>query len=248
LLLLAADTHNNELNCRKESFNNIKRQQVYYNELSIHDDNISSKYIQEGEVNHIDTYLTNVSECKPLVQTQKTRVHSSVISNDCSWIPNDIWSTFPEEARKYLTTQKSASSINSTTVCATIHAADGQVNGAYVKEHQMVEGNTDVNKAKDEDNKVIDYTINHAKVSTENLHSIHSANTWYKKGNSTKATFDGDNAIKYNGFTYRKINLLNIEYCTSKVVTSPINGLSLVDCGANGGLLGDDIKILERTD
>jgi hypothetical protein len=159
LLLLAADTHDNELKSCKGSFNNSERQQVYFNELSIHDDNISSNYVQEGEGNHIDTYLTNVSERKPPVQTQKARVHSSVTSNDCSWIPNDIWSKIPEVARKYLTTPKSASSINNTTVCSTIETADGQDNGAYVNAHQAVEDNTDSNKSIDKDNKLIDYRV-----------------------------------------------------------------------------------------
>jgi hypothetical protein len=56
----------------------------------------------------------------------------------------------------------------------------------------------------------------------------------------------GDETIVVNGVTYRHINMTNILYnVNNNKVSQP--GLSLVDRGANGGVLGSDVLILETT-
>ncbi len=57
---------------------------------------------------------------------------------------------------------------------------------------------------------------------------------------------DQEETIVVNGITYmRKINAHNISYRVSKGDTSPNIQGALVDRGANGGLAGEDICVLE---
>jgi hypothetical protein len=76
-------------------------------------------------------------------------------------------------------------------------------------------------------------------------------NTNFKRNiNNTTSTIN-DDTITINGMEYRRINKLNINMAKTIYHISNINtdnaNYALVDRGANGGLFGNDVKIINQT-
>ena len=77
------------------------------------------------------------------------------------------------------------------------------------------------------------------------LHKVLSSSS--SKKPAKKVTFppptpQHDDIIVVNGKRYRSINVLQIQYKVSNVMTSTT--ASLVDRGANGGLAGSDVRVI----
>ena len=51
------------------------------------------------------------------------------------------------------------------------------------------------------------------------------------------------NEINVNGVTFREVNIANVQYNVASYSTSTHKG-ALVDRGANGGIAGEDVRII----
>jgi hypothetical protein len=97
----------------------------------------------------------------------------------------------------------------------------------------------------------IDYSINKSQyVREQDLINVYNTNKGIvKKGdiNSTKQASSKDDSININGTTCRCVNFVSVSYSVHNNTTSDARGFSLVDWGANGGLLGSDICVIHQT-
>ena len=69
------------------------------------------------------------------------------------------------------------------------------------------------------------------------------SSTMTRSSNNKNNEYDND--IKIHGETYRKVNMAQVIYSVSNHRSSKT--ASLVDRGANGGIAGDDVRIMSRT-
>jgi hypothetical protein len=60
----------------------------------------------------------------------------------------------------------------------------------------------------------------------------------------TDVVKDADGVLTYKGRSYRRINVLKIDYSINNKLSTRAD-LSLIDRGANGGVLGLDVLLLE---
>ena len=63
---------------------------------------------------------------------------------------------------------------------------------------------------------------------------------------SKSSTTTQPQEVNLNGITYRQVNNASTLYSISSCHASGHKG-SLVDCGANGGIAGDDVRIIAKT-
>ena len=109
------------------------------------------------------------------------------------------------------------------------------------------------------DNPILSYVTQHTPIPGIGLKSVFAAAHDRRKGgsyapvNKDKAPFpppvptSTQQSIVVNGVTFLSVDTHNVVYCTSKSATTPNAVASLIDRGANGGLAGSDVRVIETT-
>jgi Reverse transcriptase (RNA-dependent DNA polymerase) len=241
-----------------------KNQQVYVNDINNNDSDFTD--IVDDESYNIDTYLTHVMNRNTPIQSRKPRVNNTNFSGNSTStssdsypfnvIPRESWLKIPADVRADLTAlRKSNSSSNTTNLNRNANSTilEQQLFEASINDNNQDNSNISVSDilSNDGDTSLIDYTLNKTQINDNDIQQIVQANVTkrFTSGGrkSNDSSVSSTNDITVNGVVYtRKINFTCIEYKINTKTIS-VDGYSLIDRGANGGLLGNDVRVLEKS-
>lgn len=248
-LLLSASTAFDKLH---DSHRGSNRKQHVYN-TKIDDDNEISDTDKDDEDNYnMDTYLTNVTRRTP-IQARKQKLHqtSSNTSNSTerNFIPRDDWNRIPKDVQAMLTAgKKNNADLN-------IHIIDSNNDDNHNNNNNVDlsinNSNSIINDTNnDNNNKLLAFMSNKSELSQDDIRQVLSTNLGIShKGNNsnnkTHSNNNNDEVLTINGTKYRKINVTNTYRINVKHFG--FAGYSLIDRGANGGVLGADVRVIEHS-
>ena len=247
LLLSAAATYDKTNSSARA---NVKKQHVYISEFdtdnnnydySIYNNNIK----EEHDEYDIDTYLANVTNRQPPILARKQKVNENQ-QYSRPFIQRDVWTQLPKEAQDILLSYKNNNekgkvhynSVQSNVVLETNSTSvDSNQSHPSTFESSTIP-TTMVNKT-DRNTSSSDQGSDFLRQILSTNRSVSSTNTQ----NSNILESKGEGTMVFNGSIYRKVN---VTYRVSKH-KSDSQGYSLVDRGANGGVFGNDVRIIEKT-
>jgi hypothetical protein len=252
LLLSAAEAYDDVANGQKIP---SRRQQVDASEIVPHNQ-VQDEYDDDNVPYNVDTYeyLANVTSQRAPIQSRKGSIHQSERNSQRNFIPREDWLRIPEDVRKLLTSgQKSDRQDRPNREIHQLSlASDGQSDDA----HAGTPHDNDYTRLSSNDSILINAMVNKTQLTSEQIDNVYNTVNngnnqrsvhYHKNNSSTTNVNDSEDFITYQGTNYyRKINILNITYHINTKNTNLI-GYSLVDRGANGGLFGSDVRILNHT-
>jgi hypothetical protein len=203
-----------------------RKQNVFHYEN--HDDDDEEEF-------HIDTYLSNVVARQQPIQIQRHKINTTASTStpQRNFIPNEDWLRIPEDVRKKLTSSNEKSNTNTSVSTVNFDIEDLQDNEKettdlvpYVHDH--------------DDSNILSYLSNQT-TDVPDV-SINTIDTTRSPNNRTST----QDSITLNGIKYRKVNIINIMYQVNNTHKAG-HGYALMDCGANGGVLGSNVRILHHT-
>jgi mRNA-degrading endonuclease HigB of HigAB toxin-antitoxin module len=187
-------------------------------------------------------------------------------------IPEETWMKYPPDVRELIAkTPKAIASVNlkhngnsnnkyngKQSVHRTILKDD--TNGILFNDFDEVQetsnhiNNTRLTQNNDDTTTLVSYMSRQDNVTYDNVQQVLNTITGIKKkfnhpmskasNSSTITKINDANTININGKVYRAVNMITY---LIKNVNHDHTGYSLIDCGANGGVLGNDIRILNKT-
>jgi hypothetical protein len=162
------------------------------------------------------------------------------------FIPAEAWAQIPEDVRKMLysddNTNNNSNQPNNHTVHNTI--ANNIDDSITENTNNMTINN--MNHSTIENESILENSmVNQAKIEEEELLTIYNNNRTSNDKNQNSGK--DDTIININGSKYWKLKFVSILYRINANSINISSGYSLVDRGANGGLLGNDVRILHKT-
>jgi hypothetical protein len=187
-------------------------------------------------------------------QNVQMRIKGNNNENCCNFLSSDDWQRIPEDICKTLYSKPNVNVSNNNNnatrkINNLVHddRKDDDVNNMRTDfAHQQVNIDSDSTA-------LIDFSIIQIKyVRVQDLINIYNSNKGITKlntdsTNGKKSSNKNDDIININGTNYRRCNFVSVSYRVNTNITSDVGGFSLVDQGANGGLLEDDILVLHQT-
>ena len=240
LLLAAAARYD----AKHKKTNNYKKKQQIHN-YEINENEIIEYDNIEHEVIHIDDLLVNVMNRKPPIQGRKTKVNETETTHARPFIKAEVWRQTPKEVQDILLKYKSASQFSQKVNITDI--ANGNSNDIEFDLSQDTTNNNDFDLG---GTSLLAHVTNQVPMKPGDIKrvlsttSINNPKIMSTKQNSSSSTNNKD-TININGTSYRKINITKIEYRINTSTT--LEGYSLVDRGANGGVFGNDVRIIEKS-
>ena len=258
-LLLSASSAYDKINNNNKG--NVHKQFVYNTNLdnSI-DNNNNNNNLEDEDVFDVDTYLTNVTARKTPVQGRHQRINQTSANYERNFIPREDWNRIPKDVQALLTAGKKnnhdsndARKINLSELNYDVeHSNDNNINNDI--NINKVETNNDI-ISNNNSNNLLAYMSNQKdSMSSDDIRRVLSTNIGIvpKNNNNNNNNFnktsstEDDNTLNINGVKYRKINKTSGNYnINAKHIQ--YSGYSLVDRGANGGVFGNDVRIIEHT-
>jgi len=203
----------------------------------------------------IDTLLVNLNQRKPPIQAKKQRAFQNVSSKPMPshynrpYIPPDIWKQLPPEAQKAIVNVSSPSGASDSKCSANMVSFLEPPSDAFEQVTLDVD-QPNANSSGDDINVLLNHMSNRQLLQPAEIDPrlAYAANTGIRKPGEPRSTSSNSapDEIQLHGARYRKINVAQIIYQISNKKVS-YDGYALVDRGANGGVLGSDALVLEKT-
>ena len=248
-LLLSASSAYDKIQGNSKN-GNVHKQFVYNtnfendNENNLHDtdDNQQDSY-------NVDTYLANVTARKTPYQGRNQRMNQTTSNYERNFIPRDDWNRIPKDVQALLTAGKknqhdsqdsrkvNVSELNFD-IEPNISDLEVKINTTEIKESS----NTDTS------NNLLAYMSNQKDMSQDDIRRVLSTNIGItpKNNNNYSKINNEEDTLNINGVKYRKVNTVSGTYHVNAKHVQ-YSDYSLIDRGANGGVLGNDVRILEHT-
>jgi hypothetical protein len=180
---------------------------------------------------------------RPPIKARNSCVNSSERKSQRNFIPREDWLRIPEDVRKLLTSgtssdhqDRSNHEIHHTSLASNDTSADGiYCNNITTNDYDRNENDSTV---------LINALINRTQLTPDQVDNAYNAvveNDRIGKGDN----YNSDTIIIHGVKYCRTINIVNITYTINK--STRISGYSLIDRGANGGLFGSDVCIINHT-
>jgi hypothetical protein len=221
LLLSAAEAYDNSV----KNFKTSKCHQVLYTDINYDKESDDD----EKEEYNVDTYFANLTSLQQPIKSRNSKVQNV---NRCNFLAKEDWLQIPEHIRAKLVNNKGNSTNGKNTSNRTIHNTN-------VNELELYDDNDE--KIESSNTTFLDAIVNNDSIDDNMIQQVMKSNINHKKNNHTS-----DDTITIYGTQYRKINVINIMYRIH--AKSTLNSsYSLVNRGANGGLFGADVRVLNHT-
>ena len=240
--LLLSAAHNFDKTHSKQVFQ-PKKQQVFTSSIDydVTEDDIVD---DDTDIINIDTYLTNVTSRKPPIQANRQRAYQGD-TYQRPYIERNVWATLPKDIQQMLLGTKTPPRVVDSTK---VNNVDQLVHSHDTDNLQTDTISGTTRSDGEPNNLLLNHMSQESNMSSTDIRKVISTSYGVaKKGEQHSHSNDkslSDDIINVNGTSYRKINmtLYRINHKTVDKV-----GYSLVDRGANGGVLGSDAYIIETT-